>query len=99
MHDEGEDGQGHDGDEDKGDDRGHDRSPIHVGGVASWLARENPLAATAPMDLMIHLEQYGADRPRSEDARSVHVHHEGSYDLEGHDACRNERSTWESWRM
>jgi hypothetical protein len=73
--------------------QGRFRSPGH------WFEREKPVAATAPMDLMIHLEQHGAGRPRSEDARSVHVHHEGSYDLEGHDACRNERSTWESWRM
>jgi hypothetical protein len=34
-----------------------------------------------------------------EDAPGVHVRHEGLYDLEGYDACRNERSTWASWRM
>ena len=41
-----------------------------------------------------------ADRPRSRDAHSVHVHREGLFDLlGGYEPCIDERSTWGSWRM
>ena len=41
---------------------------------------------------MIHVEHHPVPSDqRSDDAPSVHVHHEGLYDLGGYDACRNER--------
>lgn len=42
----------------------------------------------------------GASRPRSGDARSVHVHREWLHDsFGGYEPCCDQRSTWGSWRM
>ena len=63
-------------------------------------SRRRPRPRAPPASPACFTSADSADRPRSRDAHSVHVHREGLYDLlGGYEPCIDERSTWGSWRM